>query len=116
MGMGIGGKSTPSLNLGSPPNPINVGMLGPKISASRTPLRWPWRAKARARLTAMVDLPTPPLAEETAITLRTSRMGRFSGRPRWRRGSWGGVLERGRPCWEGGGLDGLGDWGKGGRG
>ena len=48
----------------------------------------------------MVDLPTPPLADETAITLRTERMLRFSGRPRWRRGSEGAVAvpERGRPC------------------
>ena len=73
---------TPSLNLGSPLRFINVGMLGPKTSVSNTPLRCPCRAKANARLTAMVDLPTPPLADETAITLLTSRMGRFSGRPR----------------------------------
>ena len=72
-------------------------MLGPKISVSRIPARWPCLANARARLTAMVDLPTPPLAEETAITLRTEGMCRFSGRPRWRRGSSGGALERGRP-------------------
>ena len=92
----------PSLNLGSTPSkPIKVGILGPKRSVSSTPLLYPHRANARARLTAMVDLPTPPLAEETAMTLLTERMGRFSGRPRWRRGKEGGaggVLERGRPC------------------
>ena len=45
----------------------------------------------------MVDLPTPPLAEETAMVLRTLGRGRFWGRPRCMRGSCGGVLERGRP-------------------
>ena len=46
----------------------------------------------------MVDFPTPPFAEDTAITLRTSHMWRFSGRPRCRRGSEGGAPVRGRPC------------------
>jgi hypothetical protein len=45
---------------------------------------------------AMVDFPTPPFAEETAITLLTPRILRFSGRPR-RRKNGGGVPERGRP-------------------
>ena len=45
----------------------------------------------------MVDFPTPPFAEETAITLRTSRMLRCWGNPRWRRGSSGGAFERGSP-------------------
>ena len=45
----------------------------------------------------MVDFPTPPFAEETAITLRTSRMLRCWGSPRWRRGSSGGAFERGNP-------------------
>lgn len=45
----------------------------------------------------MVDFPTPPLAEDTAMTFFTSRILRFSGRPR-RRGNGGGVPERGRPC------------------
>ena len=45
----------------------------------------------------MVDFPTPPLAEDTAITLRTSRTLRCSGSPRWRRGSSGGAPERGKP-------------------
>ena len=47
-------------------------------------------------LLATVDFPTPPLADETAITFFTSRILRFSGNPR-RRGSEGGVPERGRP-------------------
>lgn len=74
-------------------------MDGPKMSVSRIPVRWPRRAKERARFTAMVDLPTPPLADETAMILRTEGRGRLVGRPRWARGSWGGALEpeRGRP-------------------
>lgn len=86
------------------------------MSVSRMPLRWPRRAKARARLTggrlvaalvgsfgvfittpAIVDFPTPPFAEETAITFRTSRMLRRSGRPRCRRGNGGGLPDLGRP-------------------
>ena len=35
---------------------------------------------------ATVLLPTPPLAEETAMTLDTALMLRFCGRPRWNRG------------------------------
>ena len=46
---------------------------------------------------AIVDLPTPPFAEETAITFRTSRMLRLSGRPRWRRGNCGGLPDLGSP-------------------
>jgi len=46
----------------------------------------------------MVDLPTPPLAEDTAMTLLTSLMGRFSGSPRFMRAArFGGVPDRGRP-------------------
>jgi hypothetical protein len=95
------GMSVLDDNRGSPERFSSVGMEGPKISVSSTPLRWPCCANARARLTAMVDLPTPPLAEDTAMTLRTSRMLRFSGRPRCRRGSSGGAPERGNPweCW-----------------
>lgn len=73
-------------------------MLGPKTSVSRTPLRWPRRAKARARLTAIIDFPTPSFAEEMVMTLRTERMGRFKGRSRcWRRGREGDTPEGGRP-------------------
>ena len=49
-------------------------------------------------LPAMVDLPTPPFAEDTAITFRTSFTLLFSGRPRWRRGRVGGSRARGNPC------------------
>ena len=46
---------------------------------------------------AMVDFPTPPLADETATTFLTPRMLRFSGKPRCIRGICGGAPERGRP-------------------
>lgn len=94
---------------GSPDKLSKVGIEGPKMSVSRIPARWPSRARARARLTfvfrsqvnilstsqsakegetesvpAIVLFPTPPFAEETAITVRTSLIRRFSGRPRWR--------------------------------
>ena len=49
----------------------------------------------------MVDFPTPPLADETAITFFTPRMLRFSGKPRCIRGICGGAPERGKP-WIGG--------------
>lgn len=39
-------------------------MLGPYISVSRIPVDMPARAEAKARLTAIVDLPTPPLAPD----------------------------------------------------
>ena len=41
------------------------------MSASSMPTRAPSAAKARARLTAVVLLPTPPLPEATAITFLT---------------------------------------------
>ena len=42
------------------------------MSESIRPTRWPTRSRARARLAATVDLPTPPLPEATAILKRTS--------------------------------------------
>jgi hypothetical protein len=44
---------------------------------------------------AIVDFPTPPFAEETAITFLTSLIFRLSGNPRCIRGM---VPVRGRPC------------------
>ena len=41
------------------------------MSASRMPIRRPLAARARARLVAVVDLPTPPLPEATATIGRT---------------------------------------------
>lgn len=62
---------------GSPDRFNSVGIEGPKISASRMPVLWPARANDRARLTAMVLLPTPPFADETATIFFTSFMLRF---------------------------------------
>ena len=75
----------------------SVGIDGPKMSASRIPLLSPWRANDSARLAAIVDLPTPPFADDTAMILRTPGMLRFWGRPRCMRGSFGGAFERGSP-------------------
>src|SRR6185503_3333169 len=51
-----------------------VGRDGPKMSASRRPTRSPDLAAATARLTATVDLPTPPLAEAMATIPRAGRV------------------------------------------
>jgi hypothetical protein len=46
----------------------------------------------------IVDLPTPPFADDTAITLLTSLIGRFSGRPFCMRAlKFGGVPDLGSP-------------------
>lgn len=45
-----------------------VGIEGPKTSVSRMPVRKLCLEKAKARLTARVDFPTPPLALDTAMT------------------------------------------------
>ncbi len=52
-----------------------VGMLGPVMSASRSPTRAPCPDSARARFTATVDLPTPPLLEATAMMFFTPFTG-----------------------------------------
>ena len=46
---------------------------------------------------AMVLFPTPPFADETAMTFFTSLMFLFCGSPRCMRGICGGAPERGRP-------------------
>src|SRR5262245_12398282 len=53
---------------GCPATPIILGMLGPWMSASRSPTVAPIWARVIDRLTAMVDFPTPPLPLATAIT------------------------------------------------
>src|SRR3546814_1639521 len=58
-------------------------MLGPETSASRTPTRAPSAASARARLTAVVDLPTPPFPEPMAMMLRTRGSGLRLGCTAW---------------------------------
>lgn len=45
------GKGLLDESLGSPERLRRVGIEGPKMSVSRMPLRWPRRAKARARFT-----------------------------------------------------------------
>ena len=45
------------------------------MSASSTPTVAPSACRARARFTAVVDLPTPPLPEATAMMLRTPGSG-----------------------------------------
>ena len=45
------------------------------MSASSRPTRAPSSARASARFTAVVDLPTPPLPDATAITLRMPGSG-----------------------------------------
>lgn len=51
------------------------------MSVSKMPVAIPFRVVASARLTAMVLLPTPPLALLIAITLLTFGIERFSGKP-----------------------------------
>lgn len=51
------------------------------MSVSSMPVASPCLAAAKARLTAMVLLPTPPLALLTAMTLLTFGMGLFAGSP-----------------------------------
>src|SRR5581483_3692030 len=51
--------------------PTIIATLGPYTSASISPTRHPAAAIASARLTATVDLPTPPLPLATATTWRT---------------------------------------------
>lgn len=54
------------------------------------------RGAAQGTTPAIVDFPTPPFADETAMTFFTSLILRFSGSPR-RRAKDGGVPERGSP-------------------
>ena len=53
--------------------------------------------RPESHLPAIVDLPTPPLADETATTLRTLGMRCLVGSPLCMRGSWGGAPLRGSP-------------------
>jgi hypothetical protein len=62
--------------------PSIIGTFGPYTSASINPTRAPSRARLTARLTATVDLPTPPLPELTATMFRTPSTISFSPKPR----------------------------------
>src|SRR3954453_17486176 len=57
-----------SLARGWPSSPSIIGMLGPVMSASSRPTDAPARARATARFTDTVLLPTPPLPDATAMT------------------------------------------------
>ena len=57
----------------SPPSDWTiVGNEGPWMSRSTSPTRWPAAAREYARLTAVVDLPTPPLQLATATMWPTA--------------------------------------------
>ena len=66
----IGSILPPALDFGVPIAPIIWGMFGPVMSASRRPTRAPLWARATARFTETVLLPTPPFPEATATMLR----------------------------------------------
>src|SRR5881227_1339210 len=51
------------------------------MSASSSPTLWPISFRARARLVATVDLPTPPLPEATATMCLTPGSEIFCGGP-----------------------------------
>ena len=59
--------------------PSRRGSDGPYTSASRIPIFQPSEARDRARLTAVVDLPTPPLPEATATMRSMPGMARLRG-------------------------------------
>ena len=60
--------------------PSILGMLGPWKSRSSRPTFFPWLARAYARFTETVDLPTPPFPLRTRMTCRTSIFA-FGGSP-----------------------------------
>ena len=74
----IGIKFLPSSLLGFSDIPSIFGIDGPKISASRIPTLYFNFFKAMAKLTEIVDLPTPPFALETAIIFLTPAIGSFN--------------------------------------
>ena len=47
--------------------PVNLGKLGPYMSASKIPTLYSDLSRARARFIAVVDFPTPPFPLATAI-------------------------------------------------
>ncbi len=69
--------------------PSMSGTLGPYTSASSKPTAAPMRLSARARFTATVVFPTPPLPLATATRFFTPSMGNLGG---WGMGG-GGMFE-----------------------
>ncbi|SIM59924.1 Uncharacterised protein [Mycobacteroides abscessus subsp. abscessus] len=61
-----GGRIMSSSLVGAWVIPSSPGTEKPCTSASTMPTERPWEARAAARLTVTVDLPTPPLPEATA--------------------------------------------------
>jgi hypothetical protein len=104
-----------SVKSGSPFKFINLGIDGPKISASKIPTLRFMPAAANAILTiilycysfihpllvqslpAVVDLPTPPFPEATVMTFLTPLIGIFFGNPRCALGIVGAGLCLGNP-------------------
>ena len=60
-----------------------VGMLGPKISASRRDIQEEELIfdRARDKLTAVVDFPTPPFPDATSMTFFTPSIVFLLGNP-----------------------------------
>mmetsp|Transcript_19583 Transcript_19583/g.60543 ORF Transcript_19583/g.60543 Transcript_19583/m.60543 type:complete len:295 (+) Transcript_19583:1405-2289(+) len=69
------GERSDVLTRGSANGPISVGNEGPYTSTSHKPTFSPCAAQAHAKLTATVDLPTPPLQLDTATTFFTPLRG-----------------------------------------
>src|SRR6266705_779822 len=65
------GRRRPFARSGSLREPVMTGTEGPRMSASSSPTVAPLWRSAAARLTATVDLPTPPLPDATAIVCFT---------------------------------------------
>jgi hypothetical protein len=64
----IGSNDFPSFDdTETPDNPNILGILGPYMSASNRPTFAPLFDNATARVLLIVDLPTPPLPDATAI-------------------------------------------------
>ena len=68
------------------------------MSASSSPTRWPRRVSASARLTDVVDLPTPPLPEATAtMAAMPGSAPRLVACGGWLRGAAPGAAAPGQP-------------------
>ena len=82
------GTTMSPMTTGSWSAPSILGTEKPYTSASSSPTRWPARASAMARLTVTVDLPTPPLPDETPITRVEASGAKKAGVPASRPGPW----------------------------
>ena len=73
---------------GRPWTPVSSASDGPYTSASRTPTLAPRATSVRARLIAVVLLPTPPLPEATAMMFRTPGRLAIWDPAVWPRAAW----------------------------